>query len=145
MCTDVTELHSNMIYLCGNMDRVIFPCAPTEMTSDLGVDTGLIYWCSLATCKGRPQTMLTPYLKELILPCIFRSVAFIRCNGCTVNYEWRTTLWMMRMMQIIRRRFLRSSLLCGGISHQGDEGCFTQKCKIRRLEAAARDCHRHLD
>lgn len=32
-----------------------------------------------------------------------------------------------------------------GISHQRDEGCITQKCKVSRLEAAASDWYLHLD
>lgn len=32
-----------------------------------------------------------------------------------------------------------------GISHQRDEDCITQKCKVSRLQATASDWHRHLD
>ena len=77
--------------------------------------------------------------------CIFRSVAFIKCNGGVVNYEWRTTLWTMRMMQIIHPCFLWKPLLSRGISHQRDEDCIPHKCKVSRLQAAASECYHHLD
>lgn len=75
--------------------------------------------------------------------CIFRSVAFIRCNGgWVVNYEWRTTLWTMRMMQIIHPCFLRSHFSQRDFTPEGWGLYFSQ---VSRLQAAAGDCYRHLD
>lgn len=144
--------HSNKKYLCGKLVSVIFPCGWTETTSDLSVDTGLIYWCLLATRTGQTQTMLTPYLKELI-PSVFSGQWLSsdvmgrrrRRGGGGVK------LWMKNHSVDVEDDADYSSLLPSkpllsrGISHQRDEDCITPQSKVSRLQAAANDWYHHLD
>lgn len=83
---------------------LIFPWARAERTSDPGVDTGFSHWCLRGNVAdgNNPDAIVV----ETHSFCVFRSVAFIKCNGVAVNYEWRTTLWAKRMMQIIHPCFL---------------------------------------
>lgn len=79
---------------------------------------------------------------------IFRSVAFIRCNGGWGGY---VKLWMEKHSVDDGDDADYSSLLPSvpllsrGISHQRDENCSTQKCEVSRLQTAARDWDHHLD
>lgn len=63
-------------------------CVESWSVSYSHVDNGLIYWCLLVTCRDNVDNGL----EGAHSPCSFRSVAFIRCNGGALHYEWRTTL-----------------------------------------------------
>lgn len=93
---------------------LIFPWARAERTSDPSVDTGFSHWC-LRGNGNNPDAIVV----ETHSFCVFGSVAFIKCNGVAVNYEWRTTLWAKRMMQIIHPCFLRCHFSAEGFHAKG--------------------------
>lgn len=85
-------------------------------TSDPTV--GLIYWCFLATCGGRMQTMFTPSLKELIRSVFSGQWLSSDVKGRAAKLWMKShSLWSTRTMQIIHPPLPWKPLLSGGGFH----------------------------
>lgn len=70
----------NIRYACRNLEGVIFPCGRSEATSYPTADIGLILMFS-GNMNGVDVDKVNAILEGAHSLCIFRSVAFIRCNG----------------------------------------------------------------
>ncbi len=131
----------NIRYLCGNLVSII-------LCSD-DIRSQCLHWTHLLMFAGNMYRTdadnVNAILEGAHSLCIFRSVAFIRCNGEGVQ------LWMKNHSVDDEDDADYSSLLPSkpplsrGISHHGDKDCITQNCKVSRLQAVASDWYHHLD